>query len=165
MIDLKTILEKHPDCLDSRAMFKSILMDSYPSEKRTINILTILFECGIVKKIKSMSSIDTAEMQRLIVQAENEYGIGAQYSQEAILIWATAFDVAVSADETHPSQPSPSLSSQQSKKVKATKKSAADNKMASVQVKLKKVAPVEGDKNDYVVEQNADGHYYIAKFC
>ena len=93
MIDLKSILAQHPNCLSSRASFKSVLMDKYPSEKRTVNILTILFECGVANKIKSKRSIDTNEMQGLITQIENEYGITGHYSQDAILIWAEAFDV------------------------------------------------------------------------
>ena len=93
MIDLKLILQKYPNCLSSRASFKSILMDTYPTEKRMVNILTILYECGVVNKIKTKTSIDSNEMQRLIAQIESEYGISRQYSQEAVLIWAQAFDV------------------------------------------------------------------------
>ena len=93
MIDLKTILQQHPNCLNSRASFKSVLMDKYPTERRTVNILTILFECGVANKIKLKKRIDANDMQGLIAQIENEYGISAQYSQDAILIWAAAFDV------------------------------------------------------------------------
>lgn len=100
MIDLKAILIQHPNCLSSRATFKSVLMDSYPTEKRLLNILTILFECGVAYKIKEKKTIDAKEMQGLISQIENEYGISGRYSQEAILVWATAFDVTASAIKT-----------------------------------------------------------------
>lgn len=93
MIDLKSILQKYPNCLKSRASFKSILMDTYPCEKRMVNILTILFECGVANKIKTKISVDPNEMQGLIAQIENEYGIAGHYSQDAILIWADAFGV------------------------------------------------------------------------
>lgn len=52
MIDLKNILKLHPNCLSSRASFRSVLLDKYPNEKRVINILTILVECGIANRIK-----------------------------------------------------------------------------------------------------------------
>ena len=61
MIDLKSILTQHPNCLNSRASFKSVLMDKYPKEKRTVNILTILFECGVANKIKQRKHIDENE--------------------------------------------------------------------------------------------------------
>ena len=92
-IDLKTILKQNPNCLNSRASFKSTLLGMYPSEKRIINILAILFECGIANKIKEKKILDSDEMQEFIMQIENEYGISKQYSQDAILIWASAFDV------------------------------------------------------------------------
>ena len=33
MIDLKSILKQYPNCLNSRASFKSVLMDNYPSKR------------------------------------------------------------------------------------------------------------------------------------
>ena len=75
MIDLKTIMNMHPNCLSSRASFKSVLMDTYPDEKRTINILTILFECGIAQKIKNKPVLGEYDFQALLSQIENEYGI------------------------------------------------------------------------------------------
>lgn len=107
MVDLKSILQKHPNCLNSRASFKSILMDTYPSEKRLVNILTILFECGVANKIKAKASIDPNEMQGLIAQIENEYGIAGLYSQDAILLWADAFGVSATSIQLSPHVASP----------------------------------------------------------
>lgn len=95
MIDLRSILKQNPSCLNSRATFKSVLLDKYPSEKRMVNVLTILFECGVTSKIKAKKIISTNDMQGLLTQVENEYGLPAKYTQDAILIWAAAFDVTV----------------------------------------------------------------------
>lgn len=95
MIDLKTILKQHPNCLNSRASFKSVLMDQYPMEKRVVNILTILFECGIAHKIQSKITLADSDIQALTLQLENEYGIPPKYSLECLSIWATAFDIPV----------------------------------------------------------------------
>lgn len=142
MIELKNILKLHPNCLSSRSSFKSILMDKYPSEKRMVNILTILFECGIAKKIEAKKHLDTNEMQALIVQIENEYGIPGYYSQEAILTWASAFGVTASAI-------------------------ANDDIVAVSQKSDSSVAIqpafVEGDVDDYEIVQETDG-YYISRF-
>lgn len=95
MIDLKNILIQHPNCLSSRAAFKSILMDTYPDEKRVVNILTILFECGIAQKIKNKPVLGENDVQAILLQLENDYGIVSKYSNESIRIWANAFDVTV----------------------------------------------------------------------
>lgn len=135
MIDLKNILKLHPNCLSSRVSFKSVLMDKYPAEKRTINILTILFECGVANKIKAKKSIDANEMQRLISQIENEYGISGQYSQDAIIIWAAAFGVTVSAV-----------------KIQTPVTSAYP-------VEQKPIVYVQGAVDDYSVVYKTDGYY------
>lgn len=143
MIDLKTTLKQYPNCLNSRASFKSVLMDMYPNEKRAINILTILFECGIANKIKIKQSISANEMQGFITQVENEYGISAQYAQDAILVWASAFGVTASA-------------------VKTSSPTVLPRKTAP-QVEHTPIAYVQGDVNDYDVEKKKDG-YYIIRF-
>lgn len=143
MIDLKSIMQNTPNCLSSRASFKSVLMDKYPLEKRLVNILIILYECGIANKIKTKKNIDANEMQGIIIQIENEYGISGQYSQPAILTWAAAFDVTVSAVKI---QTSSSIS-----------------KESVNSVEHKPVIYVQGDVNDYDIVQKTDG-YYITRF-
>lgn len=97
MIDLKTVLREHPGCLSSRASFRSILMDIYPNEKRMVNILTSILECGAVQKIKSRSILNDNEFQAILGQLENEYGTAAIYASDGIKIWADAFGVSVQA--------------------------------------------------------------------
>lgn len=105
MIDLKHILDSNPNCLSSRASFKSVLNDSYPDEKRTVNILTIMFECGLVQKIKSKSSLGEHDFQALILQLENDYGVVGKYSAEGIKIWADALGVTVQVSNTQTTTP------------------------------------------------------------
>ena len=93
MIDLKTVLREHPGCLSSRASFRSILMDIYPDEKRMVNILTSMLECGAVQKIKNRSILNDSEFQAILGQLENEYGTAAIYASDGIKIWADAFGV------------------------------------------------------------------------
>lgn len=95
MIDLKSILKQHPNCLNSRAAFRSVLMDTYPDEKRTVNILTIMLECGMVQRIKSKAVLEDNDFQALQIQLENEYGIIPRYSEDSIKIWAEALGVVV----------------------------------------------------------------------
>lgn len=97
MIDLKTVLREHPDCISSRMSFRSVLMDIYPNEKRMVNILTSMLECGAVQKIKSRSILNDNEFYAILGQLENEYGTAAIYASEGIKIWADAFSVSVQA--------------------------------------------------------------------
>lgn len=109
MIDLKKVLQNNPNCLATRASFRSVLSDVYPNEKRLINILTIMYESGIVNAIKKHTSIGSAEFNRLLTQLENEYGISPQYSAEAVHIWSQAFSIPTSntTSVAAPTIPSP----------------------------------------------------------
>lgn len=159
MVDLKLILQKYPNCLNSRASFKSILMDTYPSEKRLVNILTILFECGVANKIKLKKRIDGNEMQGLITQVENEYGISAQYTQEAIIIWASAFDV--SAEKIKVGIPSATTPPTESRQPVAPVV-AASSAYAPIR-ESQTTYSTTGSSSDYEVVMK-NGGYYISRF-
>lgn len=159
MIDLKSILKQHPNCLGSRTSFKSVLMDRYPSEKRMVNILTILFECGIASKIQARKALAANEMQSLIIQTENEYGISAQYSQEAIMIWAEAYGVKAeriklhqqkTVDSSVPIRPNPPSNTVYNPDYPSTRPAQPQYSAT-------------GSSSDYEVVRKTDG-YYISRF-
>ena len=107
VINLKEVFEKCPDCLSSRTAFRSVLMDLYPSEKRLVNVLTLMVECGAAQKIKNKPELSETDIQALILQMENEYGIAPEHSLEGIKIWIAAYGKTVlnsihHAPERHP---------------------------------------------------------------
>ena len=79
-------------------------MDIYPNEKRMVNILTSILECGAVQKIKSRSLLNDNEFQAILGQLENEYGTAAIYASDGIKIWADAFGVSVQATSVQTTQ-------------------------------------------------------------
>lgn len=103
MIDLKSILKTYPDCLSSRASFRAILLDMYPNERRTINIMLSMYESGIVRKIQSKNALLSADVESILSFIENEYGISVKYATEAVYIWAAAYDIPL--HEAAPSKP------------------------------------------------------------
>lgn len=44
MIDLKLILQKHPEAVKNQIQFKNILRDIYPEMKREVNLLVDVLE-------------------------------------------------------------------------------------------------------------------------
>lgn len=93
MIDLRSILESYANCLNSRSTFKAVLLDKYPQEKRMINILTSIYECGLVHELKSRASINILERTRYITRLEAEYGYVTKYIEEGLSIWMHALGV------------------------------------------------------------------------
>ena len=95
MIDLKFLLDSHPSCLNSRATLRSCLMDMYPNERQSVNILVSIYECGIVNKLQSMSFLADIDIQKFVSQLEREYGISTRYANEGLQIWADAFSIPI----------------------------------------------------------------------
>ncbi len=93
MIDLKTILNQHPNCLISRATLRSYLLDMFPSNKKSANILASIHECGISQKIQYMKILTEHDVQTFVNQLDREYGIAPKYATEYIYVWADAYDV------------------------------------------------------------------------
>lgn len=99
MIDLKSILQKHPNCLASRTTFKSILLDQYPGEKRMVNILTSIYECGIAERIREKMYVCENDIQTYITQLELDYGTPAKYSKPALQTWISAYKTGCSPED------------------------------------------------------------------
>ena len=167
MIDLKEILKEHSNCLSSRATFKSVLSDKYPDEKRMINLLTTVYESGIANRIKSKSVLSELELRTIIIQMEEEYGIVVQYSQDAIIAWANAFDVKIVKTVD--------ISDLVNKSSKKTSIEVASNQIKDLSEKIE-TEPickndtsheteklVHGNSNDYQIEQ-LNGYVKIKKF-
>lgn len=107
-MDLKSIIDRCPRCLENRERFKSWMSSVCPSEVRTANVLAALLECGILNSIKSKKQLTSTEIRAFCVQAENEYGIAEKYTQEAVHLLAKTFDVPIAgaAEGCGVSQPS-----------------------------------------------------------
>lgn len=97
-MNLNVILKKYPQCLESRAKLSAILRDLYPSERREINIVLDIYECGIADKIKHLKSIDALKVQAFCHQLEVEYALPAQYALRGIALWLEAYSVPIQKD-------------------------------------------------------------------
>ncbi len=94
-IDLKKIIRQYPDCLVNKTKFKAILSDCYPDMKRDINIIFIIYECGILAKLRDKTFINSIEYTSYVSQLEDEYGINPSYSKIAIDTWAQALQITI----------------------------------------------------------------------
>lgn len=94
-MNLRIILDQYPQCLESRAKLSAILRDLYHSERREINIVLDIYECGIADKIKQLKSIDALQVQVFCRQLEVEYALPGQYALRGIALWLDAYSVPI----------------------------------------------------------------------
>lgn len=56
-IDLKKIIEQHPDCVNNGSKLKGIILDLYPdTPKAVINTLVLMANSGMAKEIQNTIS-------------------------------------------------------------------------------------------------------------
>lgn len=182
MVDLKYVITKHPNCLSSRSLLRSLLLDYFPKERQTINILIHIYEYGLVKVIKSKPVLTDYDLRNMARAIEIEYGVIAALSKQAIVLWAEALDIPLEQGNTlgeSDEKKQHEIISVKSKRVFINEDSSQESIFAEMhkvvadfvcvlsQIYNKKksmAAPCDNvDPNDYQLVKRADG-YYIERF-
>ena len=93
MIDLKSVVEKYPECLESATKFKSYMMDLYPenADRARIKVLTDVINCGIVDEIKD-GKTDSISIANYRDKMENAFGYSGRLVLEGIMQWIRAYE-------------------------------------------------------------------------
>ena len=99
MIDLKHVITKYPQCLESPQRLKAFLIDLYTNERSYIAILVSMYNSGMFFEIKSLKSIDESLINTYCNKLKNEYGYDLSFSKDCIKICAQAFEVSMSNPE------------------------------------------------------------------
>ena len=94
MIDLKEIITKYPECLESAAKLKSFLADLYPEEKARCSILATIFDVGIAEQIKN-GKVDKLSVDSYCNSLEDSYGYSPRLIRECVEIWSIAYKPAL----------------------------------------------------------------------
>ena len=93
MLDLRTIVVKYPQSINSRSQLASVLHDLYPAEKRAVNIALIIYDAGIATKISELKKLDVVQQSAFVSTLVDEYGLQEQYAAEGIIAWAQAYNL------------------------------------------------------------------------
>ena len=92
MIDLKDVITKYPDSLESAARFRAYLTDLYPerADQVRIKVLADVISCGVVDEIKA-GNTDSLSISRYCKLMEDRYGYSALLVSESIRKWVQAY--------------------------------------------------------------------------
>ncbi len=99
MINLKDLITKYPECLESASKLRSYLVDIYPEEKARIRVIVDSFDCGIYEQMKGADLADKLFISGLCKKLESEYGYSNVLSIWCIEQWVKIFnkDLVISA--------------------------------------------------------------------
>lgn len=92
MIDLKTVIELYPECLNNADVFKRYMSDLYSDNKymARIRILSDMIGCGIANEIKN-GKTDNSSVASFCSIMENQYGYSSQLVNECVLLLVNTF--------------------------------------------------------------------------
>ena len=102
MINLKKVFDINSEWESNSIRLKAVLSDLYPNNKRDINLLVNVKECGIADNIKALTRMSNAQLMAFAAVINDEYGIQIEYAIEAIKTWTEAYDVEVEKEAITP---------------------------------------------------------------
>ena len=92
MINLKELIVKYPDSLESSNKLRAYIIDLYPDEKKYFaTILATLLDYGIIEKIQDKDNIDNIFIDTICMKMENDYGYVKSYTRECVAIWISVY--------------------------------------------------------------------------
>ena len=97
-MDLKSVVEKYPESLNSAEKLRAYLTDLYPNEKAKVGIVVSIFSCGIAEEIERSKTIDDVTIERFCTRLENDYGYSSKLSRECIDLWLKVYDKVVASE-------------------------------------------------------------------
>lgn len=98
-MDLKRVVEKYPESLNSAEKLRAYLTDLYPNEKAKVGIVVSIFSCGIAEEIERSKKIDVVTIERFCTRLENDYGYSMKLTRECIDLWLGVYGKTITKPE------------------------------------------------------------------
>lgn len=162
MIDLKMVLEKYPDCMETRMKLSGLLRDLYPEEKRLVNIALDVYQCGIPARIAGLTEIDAMQLRAFIKLLDDEHGLQEQYALQGIALWAAAYGVKLEKGTVERAKSEKESSTQKGESANIS--GSAPSPIVHSPSAYVMSEPVIGSMSDYEVKDLPDGTLEIVKF-
>lgn len=151
-MDLKIVVENHPECLTNRSRLAAVLRDLYPNEKLLANIALEVYECGIADRLRSMTNVEATQTQAFCHQLATEYALPVQVALQGLEMWADAYGVSIKK-ELITATP-----------IDITNVSAQQNSTIISNDPFAHTGIVEGDPLEYEVKEVEPGIVEITRF-
>ena len=69
------MLQQYPESVIDRKKFIALIKDYFPEQQMQVNLITMVFDLGIVEEIKKASNISNAFAFRFVKRLLDEYGV------------------------------------------------------------------------------------------
>ena len=93
MINLRLVIQKYPECMQSKEKLSALLNDLFPDQRQMAYILALSYDCGIVDELKRLESVDALGISKFTQRLMLRYGVQEQLALEGLKLWCEALNV------------------------------------------------------------------------
>lgn len=89
--DFESMLRRYGDAIDEKKKFTGLIKDLFPQDARTINLMLMAYEIGIVPQIQSVGRINNAFAYRFVKQLTEDYGLSRVNADWVVSVWCVCY--------------------------------------------------------------------------
>ena len=89
--DFESMLRQYGDVIDDKKKFTGLIKDYFPDQAKTINLMLMAYEVGIVSQIQTAGKLNNAFAFRLVKQLTEDYGLSRVYADWVVSIWCVCY--------------------------------------------------------------------------
>ena len=89
--EFESMLLQYGDAVNDKKKFTGLIKDFFPQEARTINLMLMAYEIGIVQQLQSAGRINNAFAYRFVKQLTDDYGLSRVNADWVVSIWCVCY--------------------------------------------------------------------------
>lgn len=89
--DFESMLRKYGDTVDDRKKFAGLIKDLFPGEAKTINLMMMAYDIGIVQQIQTTGKISNAFAYQFVKKLTEDYGLSRVNADWVVSVWCVCY--------------------------------------------------------------------------
>lgn len=89
--DFESMLRRYGDAIDDKKLFKGLIKDCFPKEVKTINLMLMAYDVGIVQQLQAAGRINNAFAYRFVKQLTDDYGLSRANADWVVSVWCVCY--------------------------------------------------------------------------
>ncbi len=89
--DFESMLRKYGEAIDDKKKFIGLIKDCFPKEVKTINLMMMAYDIGIVQQLQGTGRINNAFAYRFVKQLTDDYGLSRANADWVVSVWCVCY--------------------------------------------------------------------------
>lgn len=89
--DFESMLRQYGDAIEDKKKFTGLIKDYFPDQAKTINLMLMAYEVGIVGQIQTAGKLNNAFAFRFVKQLTEDYGLSRVNADWVVSVWCVCY--------------------------------------------------------------------------